>query len=316
MTLAFIFPGQGSQAPGMGKALADAFPAARAVVEEVDAALNQKLSTLMFEGPADALTLTENAQPALLACSLMVLRALEAEHGVKIGAAAFVAGHSLGETSALCAAGGISLADAARFVKARGKAMQAAVPVGVGAMAALLGAEMDQAQAACDAGSKVGVCEIANDNTVGQIVISGEKAAVEAAVEAVKALGVRKAMMLPVSAPFHCSMMKPAADAMAEVLAGVKIAAPSVPLVANVTAQASRDPETIRRQLVAQIEGRVRWRESMLFMAGQGVTRMAEAGAGKALTGMIKRAVPDVAGVALNGPEDLAAFASALQGAA
>jgi [acyl-carrier-protein] S-malonyltransferase len=316
MTLAFLFPGQGSQAPGMAKALTDASPAAREVLAEVDAALGQKLSALMFEGPADELTLTENAQPALLAASLAVIAALDAEHGVKITAAAYVAGHSLGEISALAAAGALSLADAARLVKARGRAMQAATPVGTGAMAALLGAELAQAEAACAAGAAEGVCEIANDNAPGQVVISGAKAAVEAAVEAAKGLGVRKTAMLPVSAPFHCSLMRPAADAVAEALAGMTLTAPAVPLVANVTAGPTRDPEALRRQLVEQVVGRVRWRESVAFMAGQGVDRMAEAGAGKVLTGMLKRAAPDVTGIALNGPEDLAAFAQSLQGAA
>jgi [acyl-carrier-protein] S-malonyltransferase len=316
MTLAFIFPGQGSQAPGMGKALADASPAARAVLEEVDEALSQKLSQLMFEGPADELTLTENAQPALLAASLAVMRALEADHGVEVTAAAFVAGHSLGELSALAAAGALSLADAARLVKARGRAMQQATPVGTGAMAALLGAEMEQASAVCAVGKKLGVCEIANDNAPGQIVISGAKAAVEAAVAAAKDLGVRKATMLTVSAPFHCSLMRPAADAMALALAGVRIVAPTAPVIANVTAQPTQDPDSIRRQLVSQVVGRVRWRETVAFMAEQGVTRMAEAGAGKVLTGMLKRAAPEVEGVALNGPEDLAAFSQSLKGAA
>jgi [acyl-carrier-protein] S-malonyltransferase len=316
MTLAFIFPGQGSQAPGMGKALADASPAARAVLAEVDDALGQKLSKLMFEGPAEELTLTENAQPALLATSLAVMAALRAEHGVEVTAAAYVAGHSLGEISALAAAGAITLADAARLVKARGRAMQAATPVGTGAMAALLGAEIEQADAACAAGAPLGVCEIANDNAPGQIVISGTKAAVEAAVAAAKDLGVRKASMLTVSAPFHCSLMRPAADAMAQALAGVSIGPPSVPLVANVTAQPTQEPDSIRRQLVSQVVGRVRWRETMAFMAENGVTRAAEAGAGKVLTGMLKRAAPEVQGVALNGPDDLAAFAASLRGAA
>jgi [acyl-carrier-protein] S-malonyltransferase len=315
MTLAFIFPGQGSQAPGMGKILAEASPAARAVFDEVDEALSQRLSTLMFEGPAEELTLTENAQPALLTASLAVMAALKTEHGVTVGAAAYVAGHSLGELSALAAAGALGLADAARLVKARGRAMQAATPVGTGAMAALLGAEMEQAVAVCAVGKKIGVCEIANDNAPGQIVISGAKAAVEAAVAAAKDLGVRKATMLTVSAPFHSSLMRPAADAMAKALAGVSIAAPSVPVVANVTAEPTQDPDSIRRQLVSQVVGRVRWRETLAFMVEQGVTRTAEAGAGKVLTGMLKRAAPGIEGVALNGPEDLAAFAQSLRGA-
>ena len=315
MTLAFLFPGQGSQAPGMGKALADASRAARAVFDEVDEALGETLSALMFEGPADTLTLTENAQPALMTASLAAMRALEAEHGVAVTAARYVAGHSLGEASALCAAGAISLTDTARFLRARGRAMQAAVPVGEGAMAALLGAEMEQAEAVCAEGAKLGVCEIANDNAPGQIVISGAKAAVEAAVEAAKAAGIRKAMLLPVSAPFHCSLMAPAADALGAVLAGMTIVAPRVPVIANVTAGPTSAPDAIRANLEAQVVGKVRWRETIAFMAADGVDRMAEAGAGKVLSGMLKRAAPGVEGVALNGPEDLEAFAKSLQGA-
>jgi [acyl-carrier-protein] S-malonyltransferase len=312
MTLAFIFPGQGSQAPGMGKALADASSAARAVLDEVDAALAVKLSRLMFEGPAETLTLTENAQPALLATSLAVMAALEAEHGIEVTRGAYVAGHSLGEISALAAAGALSVADAARLTRLRGRAMQAAVPPGEGAMAALLGADMAQAEAVCAAGAKLGPCEIANDNAPGQIVISGSRAAVEAAVAATKDLGVKQGRLLEVSAPFHSSLMQPAADAVAEALAGLKVSAPSVPLIANVTAESTQDPEAIRRQLIAQVIGRVRWRETMAYLASHGVDRTAEAGAGKVLTGMLKRAAPGVTGVALNGPEDLAAFAAEL----
>ncbi len=314
MSLAFIFPGQGSQAPGMGKAFAKTFPSAAELLEEVDDALGQKLSGLMFDGPADELTLTENAQPALMAASLAVVRALETEFGVEISRAAYVAGHSLGEYSALAAAGAFSVADAARLLKRRGRAMQRAVPVGEGAMAALLGADVAQAEAACAEGAIHGVCDIANDNAPGQIVISGARAAVEAAAAKSKDLGVKKAMMLPVSAPFHCSLMRPAADEMAEALREVVIKAPKVPLVANVTARPESDPETIKAQLVQQVTASVRWRESGAWMAENGVDVMAELGAGKVLTTMHKRALPDVAGQALNGPEDLEAFASMVKG--
>ncbi|MGD2132058.1 MAG: ACP S-malonyltransferase [Maricaulaceae bacterium] len=315
MTLAFLFPGQGSQSPGMAKAIADASSAARAVLDEIDDALGQKLSNLMFEGPGDELTLTENAQPALMAASLAVMASLKADHGVEVTAASYVAGHSLGEYSALAAAGALTIADAARLLRVRGRAMQAAVPVGEGAMAALLGAEMNQVLDACAVARSKGVCDIANDNAPGQIVISGAKEAVEAAIAAVRELGVRKAMLLPVSAPFHCALMQPAAEVMSEALETAAINAPKVPVVANVSAEPTDDPETIRNQLVAQVTGRVRWRESIAFMADAGVTRMAEAGAGKVLTGMLKRAAPDVEEIALNGPEDLAAFAGALEGA-
>lgn len=313
MTLAIVFPGQGSQSPGMGRALHDAFASARAVFEEVDAALGQDLTQLMFDGPADELTLTENAQPALMTVSLAVIRALEAEFGVSVARADYLAGHSLGEYSALAAGGALGLADAARLLKLRGRAMQDAAPVGEGAMAALLGADIDQATAACVAGREHGVCEIANDNAPGQIVISGAKAAVAAAAEAARAAGVKKAMMLDVSAPFHCALMEPAARAMEAALGEVNIEAPSVPVVANVTARPETEPENIRRQLVEQVTASVRWRESVAWMAEQGVDRMAEAGAGKVLTQMLKRAAPDVKGVALNTPEDLEAFAASLQ---
>jgi [acyl-carrier-protein] S-malonyltransferase len=313
MTLAFIFPGQGSQAPGMAKALAEAAPAARAVLDEIDEALGQKLSAIMFDGPAEDLTLTENAQPALMAASLAALRALEAEHGIGVEAAAYVAGHSLGEYSALAAAEALTVADAARLLKRRGQAMQRAVPVGEGAMAALLGADIEQAEAICAEGAIHGPCEIANDNAPGQIVISGARAAVEAAAAKVRDFGVKKAMMLPVSAPFHCSLMQPAADEMAEALAGVEIKAPKIPLVANVTARPETDPETIKKQLVEQVTAAVRWRESAAWMAENGVDVMAELGAGKVLTTMHKRALPDVTGYVLNGPEDLETFAGSLQ---
>ena len=314
MSLAFIFPGQGSQAVGMGADLADAFGAAREVFQEVDDALGQKLSKLMREGPDGDLTLTENAQPALMAVSLAVMRTLEREFGVGVEKAAFVAGHSLGEYSALAAAGAISLADTARFLKLRGQAMQRAVPVGEGAMASLIGPKTDVALAeeAAAAGSAVGVCVVANDNNAGNVVISGSKAAVDLAIEKAKELGAR-AILLNVSAPFHCPLMQPAADEMAAALAEATILAPRAPLVANVTARPTLDPEAIRRMLVEQVTGRVRWRESMLWLAGEGgVTRFAEAGAGKVLSGMAKRIAPDAEATPLNSPADLEAFAKSL----
>jgi [acyl-carrier-protein] S-malonyltransferase len=314
MSLAFLFPGQGSQALGMGQDLAEAFAAAREVFQEVDDALNQKLFKLMKDGPEDQLTLTENAQPALMAVSVAVMRTLEKEFRVGIDKAAFVAGHSLGEYSALAAAGAISLSDTARLLKLRGQAMQRAVPVGEGAMASLIGPKADVAlaEAAAQAGSAVGVCVVANDNNAGNVVISGEKAAVDAAIEAAKALGAR-AILLNVSAPFHCPLMQPAADEMAEALAAATIISPRAPLVANVTAQPTNDPEAIRRMLVEQVTGRVRWRESMLWMAETGgVSRFAEAGAGKVLSGMAKRIAPDAEATPLNGPADLEAFAKSL----
>ena len=314
MSLAIIFPGQGSQAVGMGQPLFDAFPSAREVLQEVDDALNQKLSVLVREGPEDQLTLTENAQPALMAVSLAVIRALKVEFGVGVEKAAFVAGHSLGEYSALAAAGAIPLAETARLLKLRGQAMQRAVPVGKGAMASLIGPKADVALAeeAARAGAEVGVCVVANDNNAGNVVISGDKAAVDRAIEKAKELGAR-AILLNVSAPFHCPLMQPAADEMAEALAGASISQPAVPLVANVTARPVHDPEEIRRLLVEQVTGRVRWRESIGWLAGEGgVTRFAEAGAGKVLTGMAKRIAPDAEAMALNTPEDLEAFAKSL----
>jgi [acyl-carrier-protein] S-malonyltransferase len=314
MTLAFLFPGQGSQAVGMGADLAEAFAAAREVFQEVDDALGQKLSTLMREGPEDQLTLTENAQPALMAVSLAVMRTLEKEFGVGVEKAAFVAGHSLGEYSALAAAGAISLADTARLLKLRGQAMQRAVPVGAGAMASLIGPKTDVALAeeAAAAGQAFGVCVVANDNNQGNVVISGAKAAVDAAIEKAKELGAR-AIPLNVSAPFHCPLMQPAADEMAEALAGAAIVSPRAPLVANIVARPVHDPEEIRRLLVEQVTGRVRWRESMLWLAGEGgVTRFAEAGAGKVLSGMAKRIAPDAEATPLNAPADLEAFAASL----
>jgi [acyl-carrier-protein] S-malonyltransferase len=311
MTLALLFPGQGSQSVGMGMALADAFASAREVYAEIDDALGQKLSQLMREGPEDQLTLTENAQPALMAVSLAAARVLKVEFDVNVSRAAFVAGHSLGEYSALCAAGSITLADTARLLKLRGQAMQRAVPVGRGAMASLIGPKTDLAlaEAAAAAGSEVGVCVVANDNNAGNIVISGDKAAVDRAIEKAKELGAR-AIPLNVSAPFHCPLMQPAADEMAEALGEAKILAPSVPVVANVTARPETDPEVLRRLLVDQVTGRVRWRESMEWMDGEGgVTRFAEIGSGKVLAGMAKRIAPDAESLSLNTPEELEAFA-------
>jgi [acyl-carrier-protein] S-malonyltransferase len=314
MTLAFVFPGQGSQAVGMGVELADAFAAARAVFQEVDDALGQSLSRLIREGPIETLTLTENAQPALMAVSMAVMRVLDREFGVPVSKAAFVAGHSLGEYSALAAAGAIGLADAARLLKLRGQAMQRATPVGEGAMASLIGPKTDVAlaEAAAAEGAKVGACVVANDNNAGNVVISGSKAAVDAAIEAAKALGAR-AILLNVSAPFHCPLMQPAADEMAEALAATTIGQPVAPLVANITARPVVDPESIRRLLVEQVTGRVRWRESIEWLAREGgVTRFAEAGAGKVLSGMIKRIAPDAEAVGLNAPAELEAFAKSL----
>jgi [acyl-carrier-protein] S-malonyltransferase len=314
MSLAFIFPGQGSQSVGMGAELAEAFASARDVFQEVDEALSQKLSKLMREGPEGDLTLTENAQPALMAVSLAVMRTLEREFGVSVEKAAFVAGHSLGEYSALAAARAISLSDTARLLKLRGQAMQRAVPVGAGAMASLIVPKTDVAlaEAAAAAGSEVGVCVVANDNNAGNVVISGSKAAVDLAIEKAKELGAR-AILLNVSAPFHCPLMQPAADEMAEALARTEILAPRTPLVANVTARPVHAPDEIRRLLVEQVTGRVRWRESMEWLAGEGgVTRFAEAGAGKVLSGMAKRIAPDAEATPLNTPADLEAFAKSL----
>jgi [acyl-carrier-protein] S-malonyltransferase len=314
MGLAFLFPGQGSQAVGMGAALAEAFPAARLVFEEVDDALGQKLFALMREGPEAELTLTENAQPALMAVSLAAVRALAAEFGVDIARAAFVAGHSLGEYSALAATDAIALADTARLLKLRGLAMQRAVPVGEGGMASLIGPKADLALAeeAAAAGQALGVCVVANDNNAGNIVISGAKAALELAVQKAKTLGAR-AIALNVSAPFHSPLMQPAAEEMQAALAATAIQAPRAPLVANVTARPTLDPEAIRALLVQQVTGRVRWRESIAWLVEEGgVTRFAEIGAGKALTGMVKRIAPDAEALALTTPEDLEAFAKSL----
>jgi [acyl-carrier-protein] S-malonyltransferase len=318
MTRAFVFPGQGSQAVGMGRDLAAAFAAARLVFEEVDDALNQKLSKLMFEGPEAELILTANAQPALMAVSVAVLRVLEAEAKLELGRAVkFVAGHSLGEYSALAAARSFSLSDTARLLRRRGDAMQKAVPVGEGAMAALLGLDLEAAQAVAAEATKAPegkteVCQAANDNAPGQVVVSGARLAVERAVEIAKTKGARRAILLPVSAPFHCALMQPAADAMAEALAGTTMAPPRVPLIANVTAAAVSDPVTIRDLLVKQVTALVRWRESCLAMKAQGVTTLVELGAGKVLTGLAKRIDPALGGQALNTPADIEAFVKTL----
>ena len=312
--LAFIFPGQGSQEIGMGRALAEAFPAAKAVFEEVDQALGQDLSGLMWSGEIAELTLTANAQPALMAHSLAAMRALEVDFSIPVTAAAFVAGHSLGEYSALAAARALSLSDTARLLRVRGNAMQSAVRPGEGAMAALLGADIAQAEAACAAGREAGgVCEIANDNAPGQLVISGAKAAIDAAIAHAQANGVKKAMALNVSAPFHCSLMQPAAEAMAEALATTVINTPAVPLVANVSASAVTDAETLRQNLVKQVTGRVRWSESIQFMVAQRVTITAEAGPGKVLTVMQRRIEKSLNGLTLGTPEDMEAFAKAME---
>ncbi|MDE9450697.1 ACP S-malonyltransferase [Aliiroseovarius sp. Z3] len=313
MSRAFVFPGQGAQSIGMGKALADAYPSAKAVFDEVDEALGEKLSALVWEGEQDALTLTQNAQPALMATSLAAMRALEAE-GVSVEAASFVAGHSLGEYSALAAAGALSIADAARLLRARGKAMQDAVPVGVGAMAALLGLDFETAEAVALEAAHDQVCQAANDNDPAQVVVSGHKEAVERAVEIAKGKGARRAVLLPVSAPFHCALMQPAAEAMAEALSHVEMKAPVVPLVSNVRARAISDPTTIRSLLVEQVTGSVRWRESVAWMADQDVSEMWEVGAGKALSGMIRRIAKEVETRAVGTPEDVAAAAEALKG--
>src|SRR5437868_9877021 len=316
MTIAFVFPGQGSQTVGMGKALADNFAAARNVFEAVDDALGEKLTAIMWEGPADRLTLTENAQPALMTVSLAAMRVLESEAGVDIARdAGFVAGHSLGEYSALAAAGALSIPDTARLLRIRGRAMQAAVPVGAGAMAALLGLEFDAASAVAADAAQGQVCQAANDNGGGQVVVSGNKAAVERAVEIAKSKGAKRAMLLPVSAPFHCKLMQPAAEVMAEALAGVTIRTPASPLVSNVLAAPISDPDEIRRRLIEQVTGTVRWRESVAYMAGHGVTRFFEIGAGKVLSGLVKRIAEGAVGIPVGGPNDLAVAKDALAAA-
>jgi [acyl-carrier-protein] S-malonyltransferase len=313
MTAAFTFPGQGSQAVGMGKALSEAFPAARAVFDEVDAALGEKLTTIIWEGPSETLQLTENAQPALMAVSLATMRVLETEAGFSVAKnAAFVAGHSLGEYSALAAAGSFAISDTARLLRVRGLAMQKAVPVGVGAMAALLGLDYETAAAVADEAAQGQVCQAANDNGGGQVVISGDKAAVERAVEIAKTKGAKRAMLLPVSAPFHCRLMQPAADAMAEALASVSIKPPAAPLVSNVLATPITDPDEIRRRLVEQVTGTVRWRESVAYMAGHGVGRFFEIGAGKVLSGLVKRIAEGAVGVSVGGPGDIGTAKDAL----
>ena len=309
MSLAFIFPGQGSQTVGMGRGLADAFPAARLVFGEVDEALGEALTKVIWEGPAETLMLTENAQPGLMAVSLAAMRVLETEAGVDLARdARFVAGHSLGEYSALAAAGALGIGDTARLLRIRGRAMQKAVPVGTGAMAALLGLDFEQAVTVAGEAAEDQVCQAANDNGGGQVVVSGDKAAVERAVEIAKGKGARRAMMLPVSAPFHCSLMQPAADAMAAALAGVTVKSPVVPVVANVLAKPIRDPADIVGALVAQVTGTVRWRDSISFMADAGVTRFCEVGAGKVLSGLVKRIAEGAVGASIGTPDDVAAF--------
>jgi len=314
MTLAFVFPGQGSQAVGMGSELAQNMPSAALVFEEINDALGQNLSQVMFEGPDDVLTLTQNAQPALMAVSLAVMRVLEKDFDVKIAeVASYAAGHSLGEYSALAAVGALGLADTARLLKLRGEAMQRAVPVGVGAMAAILGLNFDAAQdAAQEASTPEEICAAANDNADGQVVLSGHKEAVERAIIIAKEKGAKRGILLPVSAPFHCSLMQPAADEMTEALAGTTILAPVIPVITNVTAEPTSDPQDIRRYLVAQVTGRVRWRESILKMNELGVETVVEAGTGKVLTGMVRRICRDMTGVSLQSPSDIEAFAASL----
>jgi [acyl-carrier-protein] S-malonyltransferase len=312
MASAFVFPGQGSQTVGMGRALADNFVQAKQVFAEVDGALSENLSAVIFEGPADTLTLTQNAQPALMAVSLAVMRVLEAEAGLDLARdARFVAGHSLGEYSALAAAGALSIADTARLLRIRGQAMQKAVPVGAGAMAALLGLDFEAASDIADEAAQGQVCQAANDNGAGQVVVSGDRAAVERAVEIAKGRGAKRAMLLPVSAPFHCALMQPAADVMAEALGKVTVSAPRVPVVSNVLARPIQDPADIVRALVAQVTGTVRWRESVASMAQAGVTTFYEVGAGKVLSGLIKRIADGASASAIGTPDDVAAFKAA-----
>jgi len=313
MGRAFVFPGQGSQAVGMGRELAEAFAPARHVFQEVDDALSQRLSRLMFEGPESDLTLTENAQPALMAVSLAVVRVLQDEGGIALAERAdFVAGHSLGEYSALAAAGALELADAARLLKRRGQAMQAAVPVGEGAMAALLGLDLEVARAVAAAAAQGEVCDPANDNAPGQVVVSGHRAAVERAIALAAEKGAKRGILLPVSAPFHCALMAPAADAMAEALAAIVLQPPLIPLIANVTAEPVREPEAIRRLLVQQVTGLVRWRESVLAMKAAGVESLVELGAGKVLTGLARRIDRELAATAVGTPADVEALLKTL----
>ncbi len=315
MGIALVFPGQGSQDVGMGRELAAAHPVAREVFDEVDAALGQKLSTLMWEGPKDVLTLTENAQPAILAVSLAVMRVLEKEHGFDIGRSVkFVAGHSLGEYSALAAAGTFSLSDAARLLKLRGQAMQKAVPVGQGAMVALLGVGLDAARLVAEAAAQGDVCQVANDNEPTQVVLSGHKSAIDRVADVGKAHGVRRALPLPVSAPFHCALMQPAADAMAEALAAVAMKSPAAPVISNVLASAISDPQEIRRRLVEQVTGTVRWRESVEFMAKNGITHVFEIGHGKVLAGLVGRIDKSITATPIGSPADIASALSILKG--
>ena len=308
MSIAFVFPGQGSQAVGMGKSLADNFASAKAVFDEVDAALGQKLSDLMWNGPEDQLTLTENAQPALMAVSLAAMRVLEVEHGVTVAnTASCVAGHSLGEYSALAAAGTFTVADAARLLKIRGRAMQLATPVGTGAMAALLGLDFKTASAVAAEAAQGDVCQAANDNSDGQVVISGHKAAVERALDIAKAKGAKRAIVLPVSAPFHCALMQPAADAMAEALAKAEMKDPVVPLFANVMAATLTDAATIRQKLVEQVTGTVRWRECVFAMSDFGVHTFVEIGSGKVLTGLAKKNAPEARAIGVSSADDMVA---------
>ncbi len=315
MAVAFVFPGQGSQDVGMGRDLAQNFKAAQDVFAEVDDALGEKLSQIIWEGPKETLTLTENAQPALMAMSMAVMRVLEAEKGIKLAdKVSFVAGHSLGEYSALAAAGALSLGDAARLLRARGKAMQKAVPVGVGAMAALLGVGLDVAEKVAAEAAQGDVCQIANDNEPTQVVLSGHKTAIDRVGEIGRAHGVRRALPLPVSAPFHCALMQPAADVMAEELAKVQVKMPVVPVVANVLAEPISDPDEIKRRLVEQVTGTVRWRECVMRMGALGVTDFYEIGAGKVLSGLVKRILKDANATAVGAPTDVDAVAAALKG--
>lgn len=313
MKRTFVFPGQGSQAVGMGKELAEAYPAAREVFDMVDAALGEKLSALIFDGPLETLTLTENAQPALMAVSVAAVRALESVTGRQLAQMGhFVAGHSLGEYSALAAARSLELEDAARLLRLRGRSMQQAVPVGAGAMCAMLGVEIELAQEIAAEACEDQVCDIANDNGGGQVVLSGDKAAVERAVAIATAKGVKRSVMLPVSAPFHCTLMAPAADAMGRALAEISLQKPAMPVIANVSAQAETDPANLRQLLVQQVTGMVRWRESMVHAADQGTTQLVELGAGKVLTGLAKRIDPRLEGVAIGTPAAIEAFAGTL----
>jgi [acyl-carrier-protein] S-malonyltransferase len=308
MGTAFVFPGQGSQQVGMGKALAEKFPVAKAVFDEVDAALGEKLSSIMWNGPEDQLTLTANTQPALLAVSIAVLRVLEDERAVRLADLQYVAGHSLGEYSALCAAGALSLSDAARLLRIRGNAMQQAVPVGQGGMAALIGTSPEQAREIAEEAAGDDVLAVANDNGGGQVVVSGSKIAAERAIEIAKAKGVKRGILLPVSAPFHSPLMQPAADIMREALAGTHVRTPVIPIVANMTANAVSDPDEIKKLLVEQVTGTVRWRESVMYMAANGVTRFIEVGSGKVLAGLVKRIADGAEAQSVGTPDDIAAY--------